>query len=147
MVKRYELAPLLHSYTRTLVPVARALTPTFARARARARALRARALALRVRVLTLRARALRVGARTLRVRALRVRALALRVQALARTANTKFSRLQPWSAARKSTRIGYLRRWVREVVARGTELPGDVLEMERDKITQRAGIMLDSSGA
>ena len=81
MVKRYELAPLLHLYTRTVVPVARALAPTFAHARTRAHALRARALALRA----LHAHALRVRAHAPRVRtlALRVRALAFRALALA----------------------------------------------------------------
>ena len=85
MVKRYELAPLLHLYTRTVVPVARALAPTFACARTRAHALRARALALRAHARALHAHALRVRAHAPRVRtlALRVRALALRALALA----------------------------------------------------------------
>ena len=83
MVKRYELAPLLHLYTRTVVPVARALAPTFAHAHTRAHALRARALALRVRAHALHAHALRVRARAPRVRAPLVRALALRALALA----------------------------------------------------------------
>ena len=67
MVKRYELAPLLHLYTRTVVPVARAPAPTFVRAHTRAHALRARARALRVRAHALHAHALRVRARAPRV--------------------------------------------------------------------------------
>ena len=83
MVKRYELAPLLHLYTRTVVPVARALAPTFAHAHTRAHALRARALRTRARARALHAHALRVRARAPRVRAPLVRALALRALALA----------------------------------------------------------------